>query len=116
QWYTDAVIWASANDIVSGYGDGRFGGGDSITREQLAAIIYRYSRMKGLYTVTAAELVAYSDAEQISGWARDAMEWAVANGLITGRTQTTLAPAGTATRAEAAAILQRFIEWSEDNE
>ncbi|MBQ9536111.1 MAG: S-layer homology domain-containing protein [Clostridia bacterium] len=112
QWYTDAVIWANANGIVEGYGKGRFGPADNITREQLAAILYRYARFKG-YDVSAGEesnILSYDDAFEISEWAFEAMQWAVAAGLINGRTENALAPRGEATRAEAAALLVRFIE------
>ncbi|MBR7082300.1 MAG: S-layer homology domain-containing protein [Oscillospiraceae bacterium] len=110
QWYTNAIIWAAENDIVTGYGDGKFGINDDITREQLAAIMYRYAKYKGYDVTKAADLSGYTDASGISEWALDAMKWAVAEELITGRTATTLAPKGNATRAEAAAILTRFIE------
>ena len=110
EWYTKAVIWANANDIVSGYGNELFGTNDPITREQMAALLYNYASYKG-YDVTAiANLSAYTDAAAISSWAEKAMSWANAEGLITGRTATTLAPAGNATRAEVASILKRFVE------
>jgi hypothetical protein len=115
QWYTDAVAWASANGIVSGYGNGLFGPDDHITREQLAAILLNYAKYRkpdiadGKYA-TASYTAAYADADLVSDWARDAMKWANALGLVNGRTAATLAPKGTATRAEATAILQRFIE------
>ena len=109
RWYADAVIWASANGIVGGYGNGRFGPADNITREQLAAIMYRYSAFKGFDTSRTADLSAYTDASEISDWAAAAMQWANAEELITGRTATTLVPQGNATRAEAAAILMRYV-------
>jgi len=109
QWYTDAVIWASENGIVSGYGGGLFGPTDNITREQFAAILYRYAAIKGYDTNATADVSSYTDATSISSWAVTAMKWANAEGLITGRTATTLDPSGDATRAEAAAILMRFI-------
>ena len=110
QWYTDAVLWASENGIVNGYGDGTFGPMDTLTREQFAVILQRYAKYKGLDLSKTADLSAYADAGCISAWAKDAMQWANAEGLITGRTATTLAPKGSATRAEAAAILMRFLE------
>jgi hypothetical protein len=110
EWYTNAVIWANANDIVSGYGNGLFGTNDPITREQMAAILYRYAGYKGYDVTAAANLSAYTDAADISGWAEKAMRWANAEGLITGRTTTTLTPKGNATRAEVASILKRFVE------
>ncbi|MBQ9535874.1 MAG: InlB B-repeat-containing protein [Clostridia bacterium] len=111
-WYADAVAWAEENDIVNGYGNGKFGTADPITREQFAAIMYRYANFKG-YDVSVGQdtnILSYDDAFDVSGWAMEAMQWAVGSGLISGRTESTLAPKGDATRAEAAAILKRFIE------
>ena len=110
EWYTNAVIWANAKDIVSGYGKGLFGTNDPITREQMASILYRYASYKGYDVTATANLSAYTDEEEISNWAKEAMNWANAEGLITGRTKTTLVPGGTATRAEVASILKRFVE------
>ena len=110
QWYSDAIVWASENGVANGYGDGRFGANDSITREQLAVMLYNYARLKGFDVSQAADLSAFDDSAEISTWAGGALAWANAVGLINGRTETTLAPAGTATRAEAATILMRFIE------
>lgn len=112
QWYTDAIIWANSEGIVEGYGDGKFGTDDNITREQFAAILYRYAKFKG-YDVSVGQdtnILSYDDAFEVSDWAMEAMQWAVGSGLITGRTETTLVPKGDATRAEAAAILMRYIE------
>jgi len=109
QWYTDAIVWASTNGIVEGYGNSKFGPNDDITREQLATILCRYAAWTGLDTSETANLSGYTDAGQISDWALDAMKWANAERLITGRTATTLVPAGTATRSEAATILMRFM-------
>jgi hypothetical protein len=108
-WYYEAVLWAAGNGIVKGYGDGKFGPTDNVTREQLATILYRYARWKAIDSSETADLGAFSDAGTISSWALDAITWANANGLITGRTETELAPKGTATRAEAATILQRLV-------
>lgn len=110
QWYSKAVAWAAQNGIVDGYGSGAFGPNDNITREQMAAILYRYASYKG-YSVTASSSTSsYSDASQISSYAQTAMSWANATGLITGTSSTTLAPKGNATRAQAAMILMRFCE------
>jgi len=110
QWYSAAVAWAAQNGIVDGYGNGTFGPNESITREQMAAILYRYASYKG-YSVTASSSISdYSDAPQVSSYAQTAMSWANATGLITGTTATTLAPKGSATRAQAAMILMRFCE------
>lgn len=110
QYYADAVAWASANAVVSGYGDGRFGPNDPVTREQLAAILYRYAQSKG-YDVSASNgLAGFTDAASVSAYAVPAMQWANAEGVINGRTATTLAPKGNATRAETAQILMTFCE------
>ena len=109
-WYYGAVLWAYENGIVEGYGDGRFGPDDNITREQFAAILYRYAYIKDSVTTATTDLAAYTDAGQVSAYAEYAMKWANANDLITGRTADTLVPRGNATRAEAAEILMRFIE------
>ncbi len=110
QWYTEAVAWASANKIVSGYGGGIFGTNDSITREQLATILYNYAKYKGLDVTKTADLSAYTDGKCISAWADSAIKWAVAEGLIKGMSDKTLEPSATATRAQVATILMRFAE------
>ncbi len=108
QWYTDAVTWACANNIVSGYSADKFGPTDTVTREQIASILNRYAKFKG-YDVTATnELTAFTDASSVSGWALDSVKWANAAKLIQGRTSTTLVPKGAATRAEVAQILMAF--------
>ena len=104
------MIWANANGIVKGFGDGTFLPDANITREQMAAIIYRYAQFKGYDVSKTTDISGYTDASSVSDWALDAMKWANASGLITGRSATTLAPDGNTTRAEAAAILMRFIE------
>ena len=109
-WYTDAVIWAEDNAIVNGAGDNKFDPNSSITREQMAAVLFRYAQYKKYDTSASNSLSKYSDFSSISAWSLNAMKWANAEGLITGRTATTLAPKGTATRAEVAAILYRFVE------
>ncbi len=110
EWYSDAVAWAAANNIVSGYENGTFGAGDVITREQMAAILFRYASFKGYDVTKTADLSSFADAAQVSAYAADAMKWANAAGLISGTSTTTLAPAGSATRAQAASILMRFCE------
>ena len=111
-WYADAVSWAAENDIVGGYGGGLFGPDDSITREQLAVILYRFALYKG-YDLSAGEdfdLSAYADAGDVSEWAIPAMQWACGAGIINGDGEGSLAPQGEATRAQVAAMLMRFIE------
>ena len=110
QWYSDGVAWASANGIVTGYSNGSFGPNDTITREQMAAILYRYARYKGYDVSARAQLSSYSDASQVASYATESMSWAVGSGLITGTSGTTLSPAGSATRAQAAVILARFCQ------
>lgn len=110
QWYSDAIVWASVNDIVSGYGNGMFGPDDSVTREQMATILYRYAQFKGYPTTSSADLAKYTDLEMLSTWAQEPMKWANAFGIITGTTATTLNPQGNATRAEMAAMLMRFCK------
>ncbi|MCL1874533.1 MAG: S-layer homology domain-containing protein [Clostridiales bacterium] len=109
QWYRDAVIWASEKGIVKGYGDGRFGPNDNITREQFALILYNYAKWKELDVNKTASLAAFQDADKVSDWAKTALEWAVGAGLIQGRSEDVLAPKGTATRAEAAMLFMRFM-------
>ena len=109
-YYEDAINWAAANGIVNGITTTTFGPDNAITREQMAAILYRYAQYKG-YDVTASnDLGSYTDASQISAYATTAMQWANAEGLITGNTTTTINPIGNATRAEVATILMRFCE------
>lgn len=110
QWYSDGVAWASANGIVTGYSNGSFGPDDTITREQMAAILYRYACYKGYDLSARTDLSGYTDASQVSAYATAPMTWAVGSGLITGTSGTTLSPAGSATRAQAAVILARFCQ------
>ena len=106
-WYATAVNWAASAGVVSGTGDGNFSPNAAITREQLAAMLMNYSAWKGEDVSARADLSAYSD--QPSTWAAETMQWAVAEGLISGVTADQLQPQGNATRAQVAAILQRFL-------
>jgi len=108
QWYSNAIDWASNNGIVLGYGE-TFAPNGLITREQLAAILYRYADHLGLDVSDRADLTDFGDMSSVSGYAVDAMEYCVANGFITGKPGMILDPKGYATRAELAVILQRFI-------
>ena len=110
QWYTDAVNWAAANQIVKGTSATTFAPNASITREQMAAILYRYAQYKGYDVTKKADLSGYSDNGQVSTYAKDALAWANAAKLINGVTNTTLAPQGNATRAQVSAILHRFCD------
>ncbi|MBQ3404097.1 MAG: S-layer homology domain-containing protein, partial [Oscillospiraceae bacterium] len=112
QWYTDAVIWANVNEIVKGYGEGRFGPADNITREQFATILYRYAQLKG-YDVSVGEdtnILSYNDAFDISEWAMPAMQWACGAELMQGDNHGNLLPGDNATRAQAATLFMRFAE------
>ena len=110
QWYTDAVIWANEKGIVNGYGNGTFGPNNTITREQMAVILYRYAQNKG-HDITATDsLTAFSDKGKVSGYAVQAMGWAVGSGLITGVSENVLSPQSSATRAQMATILMRFCQ------
>ena len=111
-YYANAVAWANANGIVSGYGSGKFGPNDKVTREQLAAILYRYAQYKK-YDVSVGEdtnILSYNDAQSISSYAIPAIQWACGAGVVTGKSGSKLDPQGNATRAEVAAMLMRFCE------
>ena len=107
EWYATAVNWAANVGVVNGYEDNTFQPNTAITREQLAAILMNYAAYKGEDVSNRADLTSYTD--QPSTWAEEAMSWAVAEGLISGVTADTLQPQGAATRAQVAAILQRFL-------
>ena len=107
-WYATAVNWAASEGIVGGFGDGTFQPNAAITREQMASILYRYAEYKGLDVSARTDLSHYSD--QPSAWAEDVMQWAVAEGLLAGVTDDQLQPQGQATRAQVAAIFERFLE------
>lgn len=109
-YYAAAAKWAADCGIVSGYGNGVFGPDDVITREQLALILMNYARHKEYDIGKANNLTAYDDVNQIHDWALDAIRWANAEGMISGRSVNTIVPQGTATRGEAATILMRFLE------
>ena len=111
QWYAEAVRWASSEGIVGGYGNGSFGTGDPITREQFAVMLYRFAQKQG-YDVSVGEntnILSYTDVSSVSEYAIPAMQWAVGSGVITGMGDT-LAPQGETTRAQAAMMLMRFSE------
>lgn len=109
-WYADAVNWAAANGVVNGMGNGLFAPNAAITREQLAAIIRNYAAYKGEDVSTSADISWCWDAFMISDWAEESLAWAVGEGLITGTTMFTISPRDPATRAQVAAIFQRYLE------
>ena len=110
QWYTDAVIWANDEKIVSGMGDGLFAPNMEITREQMVVMLYNYAKYKGYDVTASADLSKFADTASVSAWAQPAMQWAVAEGYISGMGDSQLAPQGTATRAEIASVIMRFME------
>ncbi len=107
-WFAGAVSWAASQGLMDGYGAGNFGPNDSITREQLASILYRYAGVKGYGTSASAELGSFVDGASTSSWAAGSVRWAVGSGLLTGKSGGRLDPTGTATRAEVAQILMNF--------
>lgn len=110
-WYAEAVRWATSQGIVGGYGNGNFGPNDPITREQLAVMLWRYS---GSPAATNKEL-HFNDTDEISGFALEAMRWAVENGIMGGYGDGRLGPQGQATRAQVAQMLKNFIENQEES-
>lgn len=110
RYYAKAIAWASEKGIVSGYPDGTFAPEQEITREQMASILYRYAQYKGYGTTDRAVLSGYTDVSAVSDYALEAMRWANGAGIISGVTDMTLVPKGSATRAQIASILMRFCE------
>lgn len=107
KWYTKAVLWAEKEGIAQGYGNGLFGVGDAITREQAITILYKYARNKGYPLTTEGDLLVFADRGKISPWATEYMRWAVGAGIIKGKGDN-VDPLGKATRAECAAIFMKF--------
>ena len=108
QWYTDAIRWATAQGIVNGYSDTAFGPNDNVSREQLATILYRYARYKGMDVSAETTLSGFSDAGTVSDWATDALRWTVSNGIINGTGNNNLSPGAEAVRAQVATMLMRY--------
>ena len=108
-WYATAVNWAASEGIVNGFEDDTFRPNDVITREQMAAILYNYADYKGYDVSARADLSDYADAADVSSWAEDVLAWANAEGLINGMTATTIDPQGATTRAQTAAMFERFL-------
>ena len=109
----DATIWAAGCGVVKGYADGTFRPDQTISREQMAAILYRYAQYKGCDVSVGEDtnILSYTDAAQVATYAVPAFQWAVGAGIINGTTATTLSPKGSATRGQVAAILHRYCEW-----
>ncbi len=108
-WYAQAVNWAASVGVVNGFDDGTFQPNTAITREQLAAILRNYAQYKGMDVNVSGDLSTYTDADSVSDWAKESVEWVVGSGLIGGYEDSTLRPQGTTTRAEVASVLQRYL-------
>ena len=116
QWYTNGILWASSAEIVNGYnGSNLFGIDDPITREQMAVMMYRYAGYKGYDTSARAELDQFGDVGSLNDYAKEAVQWAVKEGIINGKAGNLLDPQGGAARSECAAIVMRFLEKSDGN-
>ena len=113
EYYAAAAAWAAEHGIISGYGDGRFGPADNLTREQIVIILHNYANLIGMDTTGRNELTQFTDLDQLSAGAQQAMSWANAVGLISGKGNGILDPAGSATRAEMAALLVRFAAMAQ---
>lgn len=116
-WYTDSVLWAAENKVASGTGNGKFDPNGNVTREQIAVILQNFCRYQNKKTDARADISAFADNKKVSSWAVDAMKWAVAEGLISGREsdgKRTLDPQGNATRAEVSSILMRYVKEDYD--
>ena len=114
-WYSDGTVWAGLNGVVSGSGDGRFLPGEPVARQQIAVILYNYAGVIGCDTSARGYLEAFTDQSSIAGWAREAVSWAVAVGILRGSDNRVM-PANNASRAEVAIMLQRFETWVDSNE
>jgi len=109
-WYYDAVVWAASQNIIRGYGDGLFGPDDDVTREQIMLLLFNYADFLKIDTNERADLSEFSDESDISEWALEAVRFMVAKNVVRGRTDTTIEPLGSATRAEVATIIKNFDE------
>ena len=121
KWYTNAILWAKQNNIASGNGDGTFGVKNNIQRQQVAVMLYKYAQMQGYDTSFNPNAIdEFSDSSTVKGWAKEAMNWAVTQGVMSGKKNTdgtySLAPAGYATRAECASMIKKLLERNETNE
>jgi hypothetical protein len=112
QWYTEAVKWAAANKIVSGYGGGKFGPEDNITREQMAVMIFNYQKFNGKVPPDIIADKQFADWDEISGWAKSAVNVLAAQNIINGKPNGIFDPKGQATRAEFAALLHRAYDFN----
>ena len=111
-WYSSAVAWAASAGIVNGY-NGSYGPGEPITREQVVTTLYRYAKYSGMDLSGTGSLAGFTDSSRVSDFAAEAMSWAVGSGIVSGTTGATLNPQATATRAELATMLMRFIDLTQ---
>ena len=109
QWYTDAVVWAYENGITAGTDATHFNPNGTLVRQNMVTFLMRFAKTMGIDTTSRADLSGYTDADEIAKHAQDAMQWAVAEGIISGMTATTLGPNGLANRAQIAVIISRFV-------
>ena len=114
QWYSDAVAWASESGLVKGYTENTFGTDDSITRQDMVTILYRYLQYKGMSPDGAKEISDFTDAGEVSTYALDAVQWSYGTGLVKGTSERTLSPRANTTRAQVATIILRYIETSSE--
>ena len=110
QWYSNAIEWAYQNGYAAGLGEGYFGRKDNVSREQIALFFYTYSKINGMDVSEKADLSAFTDLGRVHSWALEAVQWAVAKGLISGTSETTLSPRDPATRAEISLIIKNYVE------
>ena len=110
-WYAQSVAWAANVGVVGGYGNETFGPEDSVTREQFVAMLYRFAKSENSNLENHGSLQQFADEDTVSDWAKETMTWAVDAGIINGLSDKTLNPSGTTTRAQAAVMLQRFVEF-----
>ena len=108
QYCYDALLWGSHNNISNGYADGTFAPNETLTREQLVTFLHRYANYKGYNTDVYTDIGGYSDAQQVSPFARESMCWAIGAGIINGTSSTTLSPKGSAVRSQVAVMFNRF--------
>ena len=110
RYYTDAIRWATEKGVYTGFGGGVFRPDEQITREQLAAVLYRYAKFQGADVSKTGDIAGFSDAGKVSAWAQEPLKWAVGNGIVNGQGNNTLSPQGMAQRADIAAMLHRFLD------
>jgi hypothetical protein len=110
KWYSQAVLWANESGLIMGYSESEYGVDDNVTREQLVTILYRFAKMESQDITNQAPLYSFSDFEQVSDWAKAGVEWAIANGLISGYADNTLSPKENASRAEIAQIIYLYSQ------